>query len=64
MGSIKNWGAAAARIGEYKKWGRCRNEEWAVLKAGAQPQEDPGSKKLMALLVSIKIGGPAAARIG
>ena len=32
--------------------------------AGAQPQGDPGSKKLMALPVSIRIGGAAAARIG
>ena len=28
------------------------------------PQGDPGSKKFMALPVSIKIGGAAAARIG
>ena len=26
----KRGGAAAARIGKYKKWGRCRNEKWAV----------------------------------
>ena len=24
------WGAAAARNGQYKKRGRCRNEKWAV----------------------------------
>ena len=50
MGSIKSGGAAAARNGQYKK-------------AGALPQGDPGSKKFMALPVSIKIGGAAAAKI-
>ena len=30
MGSIRSGGAAAARIGEYKKCGRCRNKKWAV----------------------------------
>ena len=30
MGSIKSGGAAAARIGKYKKWGRCRTENWSV----------------------------------
>ena len=29
MGSIKSVGAAAARIGMYKKRGRCRNKKWA-----------------------------------
>ena len=30
MGIIKSGGTAAARIGKYKKWGRCRNEKWAL----------------------------------
>ena len=30
MGSIKSGGAAAERIGKYKKRGRCRNENRAV----------------------------------
>ena len=30
MGSIRSGGAAAARIGKYKKRGRCRNKKWAV----------------------------------
>ena len=30
MGSIKSRGAAAARIGKYKKWRRCFNKKWAV----------------------------------
>ena len=30
MGSIKSGGAAAARIGKYKKWGRCRTKNWSV----------------------------------
>ena len=28
MGSIKSWGAAATRNGQYKKRGCCRNEKW------------------------------------
>ena len=30
MGSIRSGVAAAARIGKYKKRGRCRNKKWAV----------------------------------
>ena len=52
------------RIGQYKKRGRCRNERWAVEKAGALPQGDPDIKKFMALPVSIKSGGAAATRNG
>ena len=55
MGSIKSGGAAAARIGQYKKPRRCRNEKWAVYKARALPQQD---------LVSIKSGGAAATSNG
>ena len=64
MGSIKSVGAAAARIGKYRKRGQL-------------PQRDPDSKKLMVLLViirsgvlpqremgSIKSGGVAAKRSG
>ena len=29
-GIIKSGGAAAARIGKYKKWGRSRTENWSV----------------------------------
>ena len=53
--SIKIGGAAAARIGQYKKRGSCRNENWAVKKAGALLQRE---------LVSIKSGGAAATRNG
>ena len=38
-----------------KKAGRCRNEKWAVYKAGALPQQE---------LVNIKSVGAAAARNG
>ena len=38
-----------------KRGGRCRNEKWAVKKAGALPQRE---------LVSIKSGGAAALRDG
>ena len=55
MGIIKSGGAAAARIGKYKKWGRCRNEKWAVKKAGELPQRELGS---------IKSGVAAATRTG
>ena len=34
------------------------------IKSGALPQGDPGIKKFMALLVSIKYGGAAATRNG
>ena len=30
LGSIKSGGAAAARIGQYKRHGRCCNKKWAV----------------------------------
>ena len=33
--STKIRGAAAPRINQYKKQGRCRNEKWAEKKAGA-----------------------------
>ena len=46
-GQLNGGGAATARIGQYKEWGRCQNERWAG---------DPGSKKFMALPVSIKSG--------
>ena len=48
-------GAAAARIGQYKRRGRCRNKKWAVKKVAALPQRE---------MVSIKSGGAAATRIG
>ena len=53
--SIKSGGAAATGIGQYKKWGRCRSENWSVYKAGALPQREMGN---------IKSGGAAAARNG
>ena len=55
MGSIKIGGGAAARIGQYKKRGRCGNEKSAVKKAGALPQRE---------VVSINGGGAARASIG
>ena len=41
----KKRGAAATRIGQYKKRGRCRNEYWSVKKAGTLPQREPGQYK-------------------
>ena len=41
----KKRGAVATRNGQYKKWGRCRNEKWLVKKAGALPQREPGQYK-------------------
>ena len=55
MVSIKSGGAAATRIGQYKKRRRYRSENWSVLKAGALPQQEMGS---------IKSGEAAATRIG
>ena len=53
MGSIKSGGAAAPRIGHYKELGRCRNENRAVIKAEALPQQE---------MVSTKCGGAAATK--
>ena len=38
--NMKIGGAAAARIGQYKKRELCRNEKWAVSEAGALPQRE------------------------
>ena len=66
--SIKSGGAAAASDGQYRKGGRCRNENWAVIKEEALLQRELVSIKGGALpqreMGSIKSGGAAAARNG
>ena len=44
--------------------GALPQREMGSIKSGGASQEDPGSKKFMALPVSIKSGGAATARIG
>ena len=47
---LKSRGAAAARIGQYKKRGRCRNENRGSIKSEVLPQREMGSIKSGALL--------------
>ena len=49
MGILKSEGAAATRNGQYKKRGRCRNENRSIKEAGALPQREMGSIKSGAL---------------
>ena len=64
MGRLKSGGAAATRIGQYKKRGRCRNEKWAVLKAGVLPQSINGGDAATAKIGQYKKRGAAAIRNG
>ena len=52
---LKSRGAAAARIGKYKKRRRCRNENRGSIKSGVMLQREKGS---------IKTRGAAATKTG
>ena len=45
MGSIKSGGAAAARIGKYKKAWALPQQEMGSIKSGALPHREMGSMK-------------------
>ena len=69
MVSIKSGGAAARISEQYKIHGAAgqykkRQRVMGSIKSGALPHGDPGSKKFMALPVSIRSGGAAATRDG
>ena len=55
IGILKSVGAAATRNGQYKRRGRCRNENRSIKEAGALPQQEMGI---------LKSEGAAAARSG
>ena len=48
MCSIKSWGAAATKTGQYKKLGRCRNENRAERKSVVQGKSvDLGGRRII-----------------